>query len=174
MEEWKNYLGYKVSSNWEVLSYMQHKEHRIKPYPNRYWYLSVRISLWHQKSIDKTLHRLVAELFIPNPENKKTVNHKNGIKTDNRVENLEWMTNHENLLHSINVLWRDMGTNRWKLWKLSKASKLIWQYTLDWKLIATYRGSWEAHRKTWVNPWNLLATIKWKYDTCIGYKRKYL
>jgi HNH endonuclease len=58
----------------------------------------------------KILHRSVLESFVPNPENKKEVNHINGNKHDNRLENLEWATRSENMLHSVRVLGNPAGS----------------------------------------------------------------
>ncbi len=63
-------------------------------------YLNITVRK-NNKARTESIHRLVAETFIPNPLNKPFINHKNGIKTDNRTENLEWCTGSENQLHSI-------------------------------------------------------------------------
>lgn len=71
----------------------------LKSRLNNYGYEEVRLS---KNGISKThfIHRLIAENFISNPDNKKEVNHKNGIKDDNRIENLEWVTHSENMIHA--------------------------------------------------------------------------
>ncbi len=64
-------------------------------------YLSVNLSMGSRSNTRQVfVHRLVAEAFIPNPENKPQVNHKDFNKTNNNADNLEWVTNQENCIHA--------------------------------------------------------------------------
>lgn len=87
--------------------------------PNGYPQVKLTISTKNSKYV--RTHRLVAEAFIPNPDNKPQVNHIDGVKTNNHVENLEWVTNRENSLHSWLFLGRTVSEETKK--KISNAKR---------------------------------------------------
>ena len=102
-EVWKDVVGYeglyRISSHGTVCRlYKNGKVNFMTPrILNGYW----RVKLCNGNTQKEYfLHRLIAQAFIPNPENKPEINHINGIKTDNRIENLEWVTRSENAIHA--------------------------------------------------------------------------
>lgn len=118
MEEiWKDVEGferlYQVSNlgNVKSLANSKTKSEKILKYSlGRRGYCQVVLSKSNNKYYMR-VHRLVAQAFIPNPENKPEVNHINGIRNDNRVENLEWCTQSENQIHAYRIGLQLSGEN---------------------------------------------------------------
>ena len=78
------------------------KERIMKPNKTRNKYLNVPLTGENHIKKYYSIHRLVAQTFIPNPDNLPEINHINGDKTNNRVDNLEWVTRSENIRHAYN------------------------------------------------------------------------
>lgn len=90
-------------------------------------YVSVQFKI-DGKNINRTVHRLVAEAFISNPENKTEVNHKDGNKQNNCVHNLEWLTPSENKYHAFETGLKDKdnGLTGFKRGNKSKYHNVTW------------------------------------------------
>lgn len=166
--EWYEWL-YQVSNLWNIKSsnkydnmWRFYKSRIMKLNYNKRWYVLIHFcNNWKRKAL--YIHRLVAQTFIKNPENKKEVNHINWIKTDNRVENLEWVTINENMKHRYRVLWQKNNTPaKWKFWKDNPSSKKVNQYDLQWNFIKTWDSIKQAADAIWTYSWNISWVCKWR------------
>ena len=112
-EEWKKIEGfpnYSVSNTGRVRN--DRKDKILKPKISGKYRNYYRVGLGCGKPVkivNRSIHRLVASAFIPNPDNKPQVNHINGDTFNNTVNNLEWVTESENTTHAYRVLNRNMG-----------------------------------------------------------------
>lgn len=104
-EEWRDISGtfgkYRVSSLGRVASLKRKEARMLKPYANNKGYLLVKIHYSARFVRAKSIHRLVASQFLTKKPEHTQVNHKNGEKTDNNLENLEWCTSSHNIKHAF-------------------------------------------------------------------------
>ncbi|MDY6419359.1 MAG: HNH endonuclease [Succinivibrio dextrinosolvens] len=127
-----NFENYQISDDGRVWSKKSNKW--LKPIDvNGY----KKASLYKNgKLCQRLIHRLVAEAFIPNPNNYEEINHINEDKSDNRVENLEWCTSSYNINYGTRV-------ER----QVNSISKKVFQYSIDNVLLNTYKSCTEAERE---------------------------
>ena len=112
MENWRKIEGtngmIEVSDYGRVRSLLRGEPYVLKTFPDNKGYHRIRVTI-ERKKVSFKLHRQVALLFIPNPDNLPQVNHKDGNKNNNAVSNLEWCTNKQNAHHAIeNGLWNSV------------------------------------------------------------------
>lgn len=118
----------------------------------------------------KRVHRLVAENFIDNQKNKREVNHIDGNKLNNNVNNLEWCTSSENTIHSFKIgLQKPPKPMLGKFGKNHHRSKTVLQLTLDGVFVSEYGSQKEASRKTKIHQGDISECCNMKYNMAGGY-----
>lgn len=156
-EVWKNIPNYEKLYQASNLGRIRNKKTKnILKGVDTKGYLRITISYKNERKIISK-HRLIAMTFIPNPNNYPEVNHIDGNKHNNRVDNLEWCTRQQNAIHSIiNGL---------------QKTKDVCQYDLQGNFIKKYFNAEQAQKETKI--YHILDCCKGKRKTAGGYIWKY-
>ena len=176
-EEWRDYaydgkIYYQVSNYGRARSLTRYrilfngvraviKGRLLKANVNKKGYYSYGFS-YDGKYVAKRINRLVAELFIPNPDNLPEVNHIDENTDNNRIDNLEWCTHKYNMNYGTRI-------NR----VIEKTSKSIEQYDLNGNFIKEWDSLAKASRELNISRGTLCSCIKGQVKSCGGYQWKY-
>lgn len=188
-EIWKDIKGYEglyqISSFGNVKSldrYIINKNGDKQYFPGKYLtqgisdsYLKVTLSK-NNKQRTFRVHILVARAFIPNPENKPEVNHIDGNKKNNKVNNLEWNTRSENELHAYrNGLAKPSNKQKQAVAKYAKEnySKKVIQYSLNGEFIKEWNSMHDVWRELGIRPSYICRCCKGLRNQTYGYIWRY-
>ena len=163
-----DYRGfYQVSNLGRVKSLWYGQEKILNPAQNKNGYLQVYLCKNKQKQHFR-LHKLIANVFLENPENKPQINHINGKKNDNRAENLEWVTSSENNKHAFNL-----GLKKARTGKENSCSKKVLQYDMRGRLIKEWESMMDIQRELKIRNSLISACCKGLYKQTHNYIWKY-
>ena len=173
---WKEIDGfngnYEVNEFGEIRSKFPKKPIKsLKPISKSHGYMKVNLQA-DGKIVQASVHRLVAQAFVQNPEGKTQVNHIDGNKHNNRADNLEWVTPSENILHSFKALGKQ-SCNKDRKGKLHYSSKKVCQYALDGRFVKQWDCVSDAAREIGCNACQILNNIMGRNKTCHGYMWRY-
>lgn len=181
MEIWKiieNYPDYMVSNMGRVKSCKNGIENILKPRIHSNGYLRVNLSM-NNKSKDFYIHRLVCSAFIPNTDNKPCIDHINTNRTDNRVENLKWVTRSENMNNPLTLIKcsecrkGEKGAMYGKIGKDNPSSIPIIQFSIDGEFIKKWDSAANVQRELGINNISNVCKGNRRYKTAGGYIWKY-
>jgi len=174
METWENipwYDWYLASDMWNIKSENFSRTWKCKTLSNiiDHWYCHVNI--YKNKNPKKhRVHRLIMLTF--KWPSDLSVNHINWIKTDNRLENLEYCTAKENTIHAYQVLWHSWPW-LWKKWKEHNCSKKVIQYSRNWDILKTWHSTMDVKRELWIAANWISTCCNWIRKTCWWFVWKY-
>ena len=174
-EIWKDIKGYEglyqisnmgrvksLSKQWVARNGIKHhKEKILKIAIGKRGYYTVNLCK-NKIRKSKYVHQLIAEAFIPNPNNWLYINHKDLNKTNNKIENLEWCTHKENMQHA----WKNSK-------QLHNRKKKVYQYSLDNIFIAEYESLHDVDKKFDFDFRNISACCLGKKHSAYGYLWRY-
>ncbi len=144
----ENYIKYSINKNGEIYSNFKNKFLKPRVYQG---YAQVALYNENKESKEFKVHRLVAKTFILNPLSLPCVNHKDGNKLNNNVENLEWVTNSENDIHAFKTGLRQYNPS---LLRNKNASLISIKFT-DENLIEIKKLSSKLNQKELANKFNV-------------------
>lgn len=176
MENWKAmelYPKYEISTEGRIRNSKTHYIYSQRLRSDGYLDIDIRENGERKKML---VHRLVASCYLDNPNNLPEVNHKNKIKTDNRVENLEWVSRKQNMEHrnqdeKIKNQMQESGKRLAELNLRTKAKSVI-QFDLSGNLMKIYPSLISAERETGTNRKYIRACLKGERQSANNYMWK--